>query len=252
MYNEIYKGLIEILTKRGEEGYEYLDDTIDIAKILSLNLNFDPLNIFAVREVELDGMPNILYILASTPSGNTKDFYTEYIMYRGKVVKAILINALAITTNDSVLIYDIIANVCRESCLMLLHHYKSLIELVPERSYTISTVGVYASSVLLVKLMDRYIDYNNLGDEEKIEHDYLLTISIYKINNITLDLIGNHSDLSLTSCTVVKTIRKAIEQVGVGMLLDNSLWMYTNNKQQLYPGARFLDCLFNKDEEEDD
>lgn len=251
MYNEIYKGLIEILTKRGEEGYEYLDDTKDIAKILSINLNFEPLNIFAVREVELDGMPNILFVLAVSPSGNTKDFYTEYIMYRGKVVKVILLNALAITGTDTVLLYNTIANVCREACLMLLHHYKELINLVPERSYTISTIGVYASSVLLVKLMDKYANYANFTDDEKTEHDYLLTLSIYKINNITPDLIDIHTDLNLTDCTAVKTIRKAIEQTGLDMLLDNSLWMYTNNNE-VYPGARFLNCLFNEDGEYDE
>lgn len=251
MYTEIYRGLIEILTKRGEEGYENLDDTKDIAKILSLNLNFDPLNIFAVREVELDGMPNIVFVLAAPPTGGEKDFYTDYIMYRGKLVKVIMINAFAITQKESTsLVYNTIAMVCREACLMIFHHYKSLIELVPERCYTISTVGVYAQSILFVKTMDSYIGYSDLDEEAKKDHDFYTTIAIYRVNNVDPDMCTKYDELAIDKNTVVNTIRKAINQVGLYMLLDNSIWMATNN--DAYPMSRFLDLLIRDDEEDND
>ena len=41
MYNEIYQALCDILFKRGEEGYEYLDETTDIAKMLFRSLQLE-------------------------------------------------------------------------------------------------------------------------------------------------------------------------------------------------------------------
>ena len=62
MYNEIYQALCDILFKRGEEGYEYLDETTDIAKILEINLNFDALQqMHQLKILELH-MLNILCI----------------------------------------------------------------------------------------------------------------------------------------------------------------------------------------------
>ena len=81
MYNEIYQALSEILFKRGEEGYEYLDETTDIAKILEINLNFDALQIFAVREVDMDKIPNLLSVFATVPTHDPSVADVEYLWY---------------------------------------------------------------------------------------------------------------------------------------------------------------------------
>lgn len=245
MYYSIYRALVEILTKRGEEGYEKLDDTKDITKILSVNLPFDPHEIFAVNEVEIDNMPNILFVFANSPTG-PKGFYTEYIFYRGKIVKVILINATAMIGNDEVLKYRTLMLILRESCIHMLKCYQSIIETDPERTYALAVVGVYASSVLMVKLADKIFNYEHMNDEEKGVHDYLILMNIYQSNNI-MEIISTHPELNPENSKTVESIRKAINQVGIDMLLDNSLWLSTSNPE-LYPGCRFLDARIKNEE----
>lgn len=245
MYYSIYRALVEILTKRGEEGYEKLDDTKDITKILSVNLPFDPHEIFAVNEVEIDNIPNILFVFANSPTG-PKGFYTEYIFYRGKIVKVILINATAMIGNDEVLRYRTLMLVLRESCIHMLKCYQSIIETDPERTYALAVVGVYASSVLMVKLADKIFNYEHMNDEEKGVHDYLILMNIYQSNNI-MEIISTHPELNPETSQTVESIRKAINQVGIDMLLDNSLWLSTSNPE-LYPGCRFLDARIKNEE----
>lgn len=245
MYYSIYRALVEILTKRGEEGYEKLDDTKDITKILSVNLPFDPHEIFAVNEVEIDNMPNILFVFANSPTG-PKGFYTEYIFYRGKIVKVILINATAMIGNDEVLKYRTLMLILRESCIHMLKCYQNIIETDPERTYALAVVGVYASSVLMVKLADKIFNYEHMNDEEKGVHDYLILMNIYQSNNI-MEIISTHPELNPENSQTVESIRKAINQVGIDMLLDNSLWLSTSNPE-LYPGCRFLDARIKNEE----
>lgn len=248
MYYSIYKSLIDILTKRGEEGYEKLDETKDIVKILSVNLPFDPHEIFAVDEVEIDNMPNILFVFANSPTG-PKGFYTEYIFYKGKIVKVILINALAMIGNDEVLKYRTLMLVLRESCIHILKCYQDIIETDPQRTYALAVVGVYASSVLMVKLCDKFFDYDHMNNDEKNIHDYMILMNIYNSNNIDMNMISKYPELNPETSQTVESIRKAISQVGIDMLLDNSLWLSTSNPE-LYPGCRFLDSRI-KNEEED-
>lgn len=240
MYYNIYKSLIDILTKRGEEGYERLDNTKDITKILSVNLPFDPHEIFAVDEVEIDNMSNILFVFANSPTG-PKGFYTEYLFYKGKIVKLILINALAMIGHDEVLKYRTLMLILRESCIHILKYYQAIIETDPERTYALAVVGVYASSVLMVKTADKFFNYENMNDEEKNIHNYMILMNIYQSNNINVDMISKYPELNPETTQTVPSIRKAINQVGIDMLLDNSLWISTSNPE-LYPGCRFLDA----------
>ena len=241
MYNEIYQALCDILFKRGEEGYEYLDETTDIAKILEINLNFDALQIFAVREVEMDKIPNLLLVFANAPTQDPRVAYAEYLMYKGKITKVILINAMAMTGADDVLKYRTLYRVIRECCISVPHYYKPLLNEVPERAVAMSVISIYAPSVIFVKMADMLFDYDSMGEEQKLVHDYMSLMTIYANNNITPDMYAKYPELDPNYAQTIGSIRKAIKQVKISMLLDNSLWMSTVGES--YPGTRFLDYL---------
>lgn len=241
MYNEIYQALCDILFKRGEEGYEYLDETTDIAKILEINLNFDALQIFAVREVEMDKIPNLLLVFANAPTQDPRVAYAEYLMYKGKITKVILINAMAMTGADDVLKYRTLYKVIRECCISVPHYYKPLLNEVPERAVAMSVISIYAPSVIFVKMADMLFDYDSMGEEQKQVHDYMSLMTVYANNNITPDMYIKYPELDPNYAQTIESIRKAIKQVKISMLLDNSLWMSTVGES--YPGTRFLDYL---------
>ena len=244
MYNKIYTAIMDLLTKRGDARYKYLSDTEDIAKILNINLDFDPIKIFGANTVELgNGLPDLLLVYAEAPKGDDKAFYADTIFYKGRLTKVVMINALCMISDNDIRKYRHLAMVIRECALTVLHVYANYFNGAADRNICSSTIGVYAGSVLFVKIADEYFGYKIMDEDKKKIHDYLTTLSIFICNNIRPEYAQYSDILDPEKSPIVSSIRKAIDQVGIENLLDNSMYMGTFNVS--YPGTNFLDTLLN-------
>lgn len=242
MYNKIYTAIMDLLTKRGDARYKYLSDTEDVAKILNINLDFDPLKIFGVNSIELgNGLPDLLLVYAEAPKGDNRAFYADTIFYKGRLTKIVLINALCMISDNDIKKYRHLAMIVRECALTILHVCAHYFNSASNRNVCSSTIGVYAGPVLFVKIADEYFGYNIMDEEKKKIHDYLTTLSIFVCNNIKPEYAQYSDILDPEKSPIVPSIRKAIDQVGIENLLDNSMYMGTFNVS--YQGTNFMDTL---------
>ena len=242
MYNKIYTAIMDLLTKRGDARYKYLSDTEDIAKILNINLNFDPLKIFGVNSVELgNGLPDLLLVYAEAPKGDDHAFYADTIFYKGRLTKVVMINALCMIADNEIRKYRHLYMVIRECTMTILNVYAPYFNGAADRCVCSSTIGVYADSVLFVKIVDEYFKYNVMSEDKQKVHDYLTTLTMFVCNNIGPEYSQYDDILNPEVSPVVQSIRKAIDQVGIENLLDNSMYMGTFTDS--YPGTNYFDNL---------
>ena len=233
MYNEIYKAFVEILKKEPAEEVEYMKKDADlISKILAMNLNFKPEQIVRCKEIVLDNMPNILLVLGDTPNGSDKTKYVDYIIYNGSLVKVVLINLASLMSDDKDLIYNYLSWAVRECCIHITSQYADLVQLFPEKIVALSTILIYSSSILTVKLMDRLYDYSNMDENEKETHDKTL------LKNILLLAGVPNEKFNPDTCKTVQSIRKALDDIGVENLLDNSMFLAADSVN--YPDINFI------------
>lgn len=233
MYNEIYKAFVEILKKGPAEEVEYMKKDADlISKILAMNLNFKPEQIVRCKEIVLDNMPNILLVLGNTPNGSDKTKYVDYIIYNGSLVKVVLINLASLMSDNKDLIYNYLSWAVRECCIHITSQYADLVQLFPEKIVALSTILIYSSSILTVKLMDRLYDYNNMDESEKETHNKTL------LKNILLLAGVPNEKFNPDTCKTVQSIRKALDDIGVENLLDNSMFLAADSVN--YPDINFI------------
>lgn len=233
MYNEIYKAFVEILKKGPAEEVEYMKkDANLISKILAMNLNFKPEQIVRCKEIVLDDMPNILLVLGNTPNGSDKTKYVDYIIYNGSLVKVVLINLASLMSDNKDLIYNYLSWAVRECCIHITSQYADLVQLFPEKIVALSTILIYSSSILTVKLMDRLYDYNNMDESEKETHNKTL------LKNILLLAGVPNEKFNPDTCKTVQSIRKALDDIGVENLLDNSMFLAADSVN--YPDINFI------------
>ena len=233
MYNEIYKAFVEILKKGPAEEVEYMKKDADlISKILAMNLNFKPEQIVRCKEIVLDNMPNILLVLGDTPNGSDKTKYVDYIIYNGSLVKVVLINLASLMSDNKDLIYNYLSWAVRECCIHITSQYADLVQLFPEKIVALSTILIYSSSILTVKLMDRLYDYSNMDESEKETHNKTL------LKNILLLAGVPNEKFNPDTCKTVQSIRKALDDIGVENLLDNSMFLAADSVN--YPDINFI------------
>lgn len=233
MYNEIYKAFVEILKKGPAEEVEYMKKDADlISKILAMNLNFKPEQIVRCKEIALDNMPNILLVLGNTPNGSDKTKYVDYIIYNGSLVKVVLINLASLMSDNKDLIYNYLSWAVRECCIHITSQYADLVQLFPEKIVALSTILIYSSSILTVKLMDRLYDYSNMDESEKETHNKTL------LKNILLLAGVPNEKFNPDTCKTVQSIRKALDDIGVENLLDNSMFLAADSVN--YPDINFI------------
>ena len=233
MYNEIYKAFVEILKKGPAEEVEYMKKDADlISKILAMNLNFKPEQIVRCKEIVLDNMPNILLVLGNTPNGSDKTKYVDYIIYNGSLVKVVLINLASLMSDNKDLIYNYLSWAVRECCIHITSQYADLVQLFPEKIVALSTILIYSSSILTVKLMDRLYDYSNMDESEKETHNKTL------LKNILLLAGVPNEKFNPDTCKTVQSIRKALDDIGVENLLDNSMFLAADSVN--YPDINFI------------
>ena len=233
MYNEIYKAFVEILKKGPAEEVEYMKkDANLISKILAMNLNFKPEQIVRCKEIVLDNMPNILLVLGDTPNGSDKTKYVDYIIYNGSLVKVVLINLASLMSDNKDLIYNYLSWAVRECCIHITSQYADLVQLFPKKVFALSTILIYSSSILTVKLMDRLYDYNNMDESEKETHNKTL------LKNILLLAGVPNEKFNPDTCKTVQSIRKALDDIGVENLLDNSMFLAADSVN--YPDINFI------------
>lgn len=233
MYNEIYKAFVEILKKGPAEEVEYMKkDANLISKILAMNLNFKPEQIVRCKEIVLDNMPNILLVLGNTPNGSDKTKYVDYIIYNGSLVKVVLINLASLMSDNKDLIYNYLSWAVRECCIHITSQYADLVQLFPEKIVALSTILIYSSSILTVKLMDRLYDYSNMDESEKETHNKTL------LKNILLLAGVPNEKFNPDTCKTVQSIRKALDDIGVENLLDNSMFLAADSVN--YPDINFI------------
>lgn len=251
MYNEIYKAFVEILKKGPAEEVEYMKkDANLISKILAMNLNFKPEQIVRCKEIVLDNMPNILLVLGDTPNGSDKTKYVDYIIYNGSLVKVVLINLASLMSDNKDLIYNYLSWAVRECCIHITSQYADLVQLFPEKTVALSTILVYSSSILTVKLMDRLYDYSNMNENEKETHNKTLLKNILLLTGVPSDQMDSNEKFNPDTCKTVQSIRKALNDIGVENLMDNSMFLAADSVN--YPDINFMTFIKYEDDEQND
>lgn len=251
MYNEIYKAFVEILKKGPAEEVEYMKKDADlISKILAMNLNFKPEQIVRCKEIVLDNMPNILLVLGDTPNGSDKTKYVDYIIYDGSLVKVVLINLASLMSDNKDLIYNYLSWATRECCIHITSQYADLVQLFSEKTVALSTILIYSSSILTVKLMDRLYDYNNMDESEKETHNKTLLKNILLLTGVPSDQMDSNEKFNPDTCKTVQSIRKALNDIGVENLMDNSMFLAADSVN--YPDINFMTFIKYEDDEQND
>lgn len=229
MYNKLYNGIIELLKTGSAEEIEPLRELGKLPEFLTTAYDFDPLEILRLKQIEIDGLPDILLVLAFSPKDKPNAKFADYIMQDGKLCKVILVNMYYLTDKDQHAQLYMLGWCIWNMIFTIADTYPGIVN-VDAKSKTMSNFTntlYYAPAVMMIKVIDRL--YNATIKKEDICQ---LINLFYKNAEITIE--------------GVKSIEKAIEQVGLKSLLDYNLW--TSVDPLNYPGAAFAD---NNQKEDD-
>lgn len=225
MFKEMYEGIVEVLKTGPEDEIRYMKDVGHVPHFLNIVYGFEPTDIKRVKTIKIDGMPDILLVLAKFPEKHKNSKFTDYVLYEGKMVKMVLINMNDLMDEDPMVQMISIGWSIWKLVFTATEIYINLFEKIKVTHSTAADVLYYAPAVLMVKALNKLYADNNINVS-----DNMLSLVI---NNF----YKNHKILPVG----VSSIKKAIGEVDIEVLLDCSIWeaMIVNSKG--YPGAAFAD-----------
>lgn len=225
MYNEIYKGILNLFNQDKDD----MPDMRRIPHYLNMAYDFEPLDIVNVVDVPMpNNISDFVLILGNTPDGSPNTKYSEPIIMDGELKEMVLFNLTGYMSDNLetkiVKLVQPIYHIC--TCIN-----KYIVRNIDETPYTMThliNVLYYAPMILSVKTIDRLID----GVEAIDIAAALSAVYGTKISPTTID-----------------SARYLLSESTITDVLDNSLLVGVS--EDAYPDLLFVPSD-NTDEESND
>ena len=218
MFKEICESVISMITREDIYDKDISDEFKSLRIYLALNYGFDPNDIKRVMRVKLsNNIPDIILILSSYHE--QKDVgLNEYTLVQGDLCKIVMINYDAI--ND-MSFSEKVKWICRTIYECNNHISFYLNKLLDTFNFgSLPQIVYYANAVMMISVVDKLF----------YESDRCA------VNAVVPQILSTYYSKEITSETV-ESIRKAINDAGLSMLLDNCVWVAVDPEN--YPKAKF-------------
>lgn len=196
MYNEIYTGILHILTDSEEVNVN--GNKTEMSTVLPLTTGA-MITINRLRDIRLPGVIPIKLILADLPEVGM--IYDDTVMVDGELTKVVVINQLAYDSTD---IDTRIMSVLVPMRAMIGEVTSANINYLKKQDIGATNIVYYAPLIMGVRLINRLF---NILDPVQIL-DYIKSLYITRKESITLDTI--------------QSAIKVNDEYGIDKLLDNS------------------------------
>lgn len=215
MYNEIYKGIINLFNQDQ-------DDEKDMRRIphfLSINYNFDPLKIINISDIDLGkNNSDIILVLASAPDSNPNIKYSDTIIIDGQVKHLILFNLDAYMSEEPVVKLASLAWSIWETCISITTNIKYFLDPDFPRCVNLTNLVYYAPMFIIIKAIDRLMVNDDITDAKLAA----VLSNFYK---------------TMVYPETVRSAKRLLQEASISDILDNSLWLSVTN--DVYPYIRF-------------
>ena len=165
MFNEIYNGIVTITSgivndSHDVDDMEYMSDVDMLPHMMNILYNIDPTTV--TRKLVLENLSTpkniepIMFFISGVPNENPRTTYSTYIMYRGRVYYAIMLNSDALTCGDVYLRRHAIAHTIFTACRHYTNYYTNRFNNVSEyQTELIYSILLYAPAIITVKTLQR-------------------------------------------------------------------------------------------------